>query len=79
MRECPKAKGLTVMLRQDGLGSSHTAEIKRERGRSHDLSRAFIFSLNTISSGVCSSSSLPGQVPRYGALNLQLLAHYMML
>ena len=30
MRECPKAKGLTLVLRQDDRRSSHTAEIKRE-------------------------------------------------
>ena len=30
MRECPKAKGLTLMLRQDDLGITHAAEIKRK-------------------------------------------------
>jgi len=41
-----------------------------KRARSHDFARDFISSLNAKSSGVCSSSSLLGQVPGTGALTL---------
>lgn len=54
--------------RQDDMGSSHLAKIKREKGRSQDLAKASIPSLNAMSSDVCNSSSL--QVPRSGALIL---------
>jgi len=46
---------------------------------SDDLARGCISSLIAKSSGVCSSSSLLGQVPGTGALTLYIPVHYMML
>ena len=47
-RECSNTEGLSLILRWDDLGSSHTAEIKREKGRSFDLARSLISSLGYV-------------------------------